>query len=138
MITSRTSHTVWKVLDHIKKSNHRWVGHVARLQDNRLTTRATSWLPRARSRPRGRPKLRWRDDLLHHLGPTCMDKVGPRQMPVEGGVPPQGRTQPYDNDDDDDDDPVFVSKLVSLLNSCQKSRPICTPSKILGQIYNWI
>ncbi len=60
---------VTDINDHIKMSKHRWAGHVARLQDNRWTTRATSWVPRGWSRPRGRPKLRWRDDLDRHLGP---------------------------------------------------------------------
>ena len=44
--------------------------YVSRLQDNRSTARATSWVPRRTSRPRGRPKTRWKDDLERHLGHT--------------------------------------------------------------------
>ena len=61
---------VTDIIDHIRQSKHRWAGHVARLQDNRWTIRATSWVPRRWLRPRGRPRTRWRDDLSRHLGTT--------------------------------------------------------------------
>ena len=61
---------VTDIIDHIRQSKHRWAGHVARLQDNRWTIRATSWVPRRWLRPRGRPKTRWRDNLSRHLGTT--------------------------------------------------------------------
>ena len=50
---------VTDITDHIRQSKHRWAGHVARLQDNRWTIRATSWVPRRWLRPRGRLKTRW-------------------------------------------------------------------------------
>ena len=73
---SRPEHNTWirqqtgvtDIIDHIRQSKHRWAGHVARLQDNRWTIRATSWVPRRWLRPRGRPKTGWRDDLSRHLG----------------------------------------------------------------------
>ena len=37
---------VTDIIDHIRQLKHRWAGHVARLQDNRWTIRATSWVPR--------------------------------------------------------------------------------------------
>ena len=49
---------VTDIIDHIRQSKHQWAGHVARLQDNRWTIRATSWVPRRWLRPRGRPKTR--------------------------------------------------------------------------------
>ena len=61
---------VTDIIDHIRQSKHQWAGHVARLQDNRWTIRATSWVPRRWLRQRGRPKTRWRDDLSRHLGTT--------------------------------------------------------------------
>ena len=42
---------VTDIIDHIRQSKHRWAGHVARLQDNRWTIRATSWVPRRWLRP---------------------------------------------------------------------------------------
>ena len=72
---------VTDIIDHIRQSKHRWAGHVARLQNNRWTIRATSWVPRRWLRPRGRLKTRWRDYLSRHLG-TNLDKIGPRQTSV--------------------------------------------------------
>ena len=54
----------------IKTSKHKWAGHVARRHDNRWTTRTTEWTPREQKRPRGRPRTRWRDDLIHHMSLT--------------------------------------------------------------------
>ena len=54
----------------IKESKHRWAGHIARLTDNRWTKRTTEWTPRNYRRRRGRPRVRWRDDLTRNLGPT--------------------------------------------------------------------
>jgi exonuclease III len=54
----------------IKKSKHRWAGHIARMTDNRWTKRVTEWTPRDWTRGRGRPNTRWRDDLIRHMGPT--------------------------------------------------------------------
>ena len=44
-----------------KKLN--WAGHVQRLQNNRWTRRIMEWIPRDQRRRRGRPKIRWRDEL---------------------------------------------------------------------------
>ena len=60
---------VTDIIEDIKKSKHQWVGHVARLQDNRWTIRGTDWLPREWIRPRGRPKIRWWDDLVYNPRP---------------------------------------------------------------------
>ena len=47
----------------IKARKWTWVGHVARLQDNRWTSKVTDWRPMDGSRPRGRPSKRWRDKM---------------------------------------------------------------------------
>ena len=49
---------------------HGWAGHVARFNDNRWAKRVTAWTPREWTRRQGRPKTRWRDNLVHHLGPV--------------------------------------------------------------------
>lgn len=46
----------------------RWAGHVARMHDNRWTTRTTFWCPRNRIRPLGRPPDRWRKLLKEKVG----------------------------------------------------------------------
>ena len=58
-------------IDVIKKGIHGWAGHIARFKDNRWTNRVTEWTPREWTRRPGRPKTRWRDSLIRHLGPEC-------------------------------------------------------------------
>ena len=57
-------------IDIIKKGIglHGWAGHTARCNDNRWTKRVTEWTPREWTRRQGRPKTRWRDNLIRHLG----------------------------------------------------------------------
>ena len=58
------------IIDVIKKGIHGWAGHIARFNDNRWTNRVTEWTPREWTRRQGRPKTRWRDILIRHLGPA--------------------------------------------------------------------
>ena len=58
------------IIDIIKKGLHGWAGHIARFNDNRWTIRVTEWTPREWTRRQGRPKKRWRDNLIRHLGPA--------------------------------------------------------------------
>ena len=51
------------ILEDVSKLKWKWAGHVARMRDNRWTSRATDWIPRNYKRSRGRPGTRWRDDL---------------------------------------------------------------------------
>ncbi|XP_061723682.1 uncharacterized protein LOC133529896 [Cydia pomonella] len=39
-----------------------WAGHVCRMHSDRGASIATKWMPQVK-RGRGRPRLRWRDDL---------------------------------------------------------------------------
>ena len=54
------------IIDVIKKGIHGWAGHIARFNDKRVT----EWTPREWTRLQGRPKTRWRDNLISHLGPA--------------------------------------------------------------------
>ncbi|CAH1234661.1 unnamed protein product, partial [Diabrotica balteata] len=47
----------------INKQKWRWAGHVARMEDGRLTKRLLEWRPRADKRSRCRPPTRWTDEL---------------------------------------------------------------------------
>ena len=51
------------IISVINEKKWRWAGHVARLKDNRWTSRLTFWTPYGERRKRGRPTIRWRDDL---------------------------------------------------------------------------
>ena len=56
------------IIKHITNTKWRWAGHVARMQDNRWTIRTTEWQVRKGRRPRGRPKMRWKDDIMKWQG----------------------------------------------------------------------
>ena len=58
------------IIDVIKKGIHGWAGHIARFKDNRWTKSVTEWTPREWTSRQGRPKTRWRDNLIRHLGPA--------------------------------------------------------------------
>ncbi|KAI5652133.1 hypothetical protein NE865_00471 [Phthorimaea operculella] len=47
----------------------RWVGHLARRSDDRLTKAVTEWWPRGAKRSVGRPPARWSDDIIKLAGP---------------------------------------------------------------------
>lgn len=51
------------VLESIYKRKWRWAGHVARMADDRWTSRVTFWTPYGHRRRPGRQKMRWRDDI---------------------------------------------------------------------------
>ena len=54
------------ILETISKLKWNWAGHIAKMTDNRWTSRTTFWTPRGYTRNRGRQKTRWRDDLDQH------------------------------------------------------------------------
>ena len=77
------------IIDAIKESKHQWAGHVATLQNNTWTLRATSIYPENGQDQEG-------DQSEMDRRPCApfgahMAKTGPGQMPVEaiqGWVPP--------------------------------------------------
>lgn len=54
---------VTDVITTVRRLKWTWAGHISRIQDNRWTSRITSWRPYDGKRSRGRPAKRWRDDL---------------------------------------------------------------------------
>ncbi|KAI8434265.1 hypothetical protein MSG28_012359 [Choristoneura fumiferana] len=65
-------------LSYSQKLKWRWAGHVARMGDNRWTSRLTSWPGPAGTRKRGRPKTRWADDIVEIAGKLWMEKANDR------------------------------------------------------------
>ena len=59
-----------KIIEHTLKHRWRWVGHIARMKDNRWTKRCTEWQPKRGKRSRGRPSRRWQDDIAMKEGTT--------------------------------------------------------------------
>ena len=54
------------VIGSIKSGRIRWLGHVLRADDDRMVKRALDSKPDG-SRPRGRPRIRWIDDVQDDL-----------------------------------------------------------------------
>ena len=70
-----------KVKDVIRTTTemkNKWAGHVARMNDNRWAKTTTEWIPRERTRRRGRPKRRWRDELEEKFGAAWMRRARDR------------------------------------------------------------
>ena len=66
----RKQNGVTGIIRNIRESKHLWAGHVARRSDNRWTIRVTEWIPRGHKITWGRPRMRWCDDLIRHVGLT--------------------------------------------------------------------
>ncbi|KAG7301234.1 hypothetical protein JYU34_014132 [Plutella xylostella] len=69
--TNKDLRNITKVTDvirHAKRLKWKWAGHVMRLGDGRWTREVTEWSPRQARRRRGRPRVRWRDELEQFSG----------------------------------------------------------------------
>lgn len=55
-------------LIYAKKLKWKWAGHVARLKDERWTNRVTTWKGPIGKRRKGRPHMRWSDELIKIAG----------------------------------------------------------------------
>ena len=52
------------ITEYTLKEKWKWVGHIARMKDNRCPTKCcTEWQLRRGKRSRGRPSRRWQDDI---------------------------------------------------------------------------
>ena len=76
------------IAEQIKRSKLAWAGHVARIRDDRWTSKILSWYPRDKRRPRGRPPRRWKDEINGWIGGlwsrAAMDRAAwRRSVPVE-------------------------------------------------------
>jgi hypothetical protein len=52
----------------IKKMKYRYAGHISRKEGNRWEKILLDWTPYGNKRNRGRPRLRWEDEIRKHLG----------------------------------------------------------------------
>ncbi|KHN70981.1 Putative uncharacterized transposon-derived protein F52C9.6, partial [Toxocara canis] len=92
-IRRRTGFT--DVVQEMYKGKREWASHVARIRDNRWTTRLTCWDPLDRKRPRGRPKTRWADAMVKLFGQRWMRRAQDRkswsEVDLRGWRMPRGR-----------------------------------------------
>ena len=51
------------IVEVIKINRLRWLGHVSRMADNRLPKKMLIWEGPHNKRPRGRPRIRWKDEV---------------------------------------------------------------------------
>ena len=68
------------IIEYTLKRKWRWVGHIARMKDNRWTKRCTEWQPRRGKRSIGRPYRRWRDHITRKEGTTWNRKATDRRQ----------------------------------------------------------
>ena len=61
------------------KLKWQFAGHNARQLDNRWNKQIIHWRPWENKRPRGRPQMRWADDLRRHAGRRWMERAGDRE-----------------------------------------------------------
>jgi hypothetical protein len=54
------------IVRHIKSKRLSWLGHVERMPEERVAKSIYKWKPYA-TRPKGRPRLRWEDDVRNDL-----------------------------------------------------------------------
>ena len=66
--TIRETSGVQDIVLETRRSKMRWAGHVARMKDNRWTSRIIDWYPREIRRRRGRPPTRWEDYIMKKQG----------------------------------------------------------------------
>jgi len=68
------------VLQRIKSSKWSWAGHVARaLAKENWYGNIRDWKPSGR-RSRGRPKMRWIDDVRRYAGRNCINRSQDRDQ----------------------------------------------------------
>ena len=80
-----------KVLDIIAKAKSlKWerAGHIGRMADTRWAKNCTEWTPYERKRSRGRPRKRWRDEIVEKAGVNGMRRTGKRLGWKTLGMPP--------------------------------------------------
>ena len=56
-----------EIVQHVTNTKWKWAGHIAQIKDNRWTIRSTEWQIEG-VRSVGRPKRRWRDDIVGQQG----------------------------------------------------------------------
>ena len=60
---------VTDIVQNLTNTKRKWAGHIARMKDNRWTIRSTEWQIIINGvRSVGRPKRRWRDDIVGQQG----------------------------------------------------------------------
>jgi hypothetical protein len=74
----RNKTNVIDAVTYAMKLKWKWAGHVARMQDKRWTKNVTSWAGPSGKRKRGRPYMRWSDEIRKISGTNWTEKAQDR------------------------------------------------------------
>ena len=76
---------VTDIVQYVTNTKWKWAGRIARMKDKRWTIRSTEWQIKG-VRSVGRPKRRWRDDIVWAAGSGVdKDSKGQGKMVNSGG-----------------------------------------------------
>ena len=64
----------------VRKMKWSWAGHINRLNDDRWTSRVTTWIPYDKKIRQGRPAKRWRDDLDKYWSDTIWQRTAQERV----------------------------------------------------------
>jgi hypothetical protein len=70
----------WNITNYVKSQRLSWFGHINRMPETSIVRKIYKWKP-FKSRPVGRPKSRWEDDVRNDLkkdGTYKMDRTSPK------------------------------------------------------------
>ena len=74
---------VTEIVQYVTNTKRKWAGHVARMKDNGWTIRSTEWQIKG-VRSVGRPKRRWRDDIVGQQGAVWTRTAKERKLEDSG------------------------------------------------------
>jgi hypothetical protein len=66
----------------IKARSIKWLGHIQRMDQARPARKLLDWIPMG-TRPVGRPRQRWQEDVMEDLKNSWKSKTGRRQLRIE-------------------------------------------------------
>ena len=62
------------IIRFIKKERLKWLDHVERMSEDNIVQNIKIWKPLSK-RPVGRPKIRWKDDVLEDIRGTNIGRM---------------------------------------------------------------
>ena len=66
----------------IKAQRIKWLGHIQRMDQAKPTRKLLDWKPMG-TRPVGRPRQRWQENVMEDLKKAGKSKTGRRQLSIE-------------------------------------------------------
>jgi hypothetical protein len=70
------------IIRFIKAQRIKWLGHIQQMNQARPTRKLLEWRPMG-TRPVGRPRQRWQEDVMEDVKKPEVKKTGRRQLRIE-------------------------------------------------------